>query len=319
MVSCGLVTLAGPIMKKYVISGSSAQIGRMVADKLLEQIDASQLTLVTRNPAALEMYSEKGVLVNAGHHGQADGLKESYEGADALLMISSRSGGQRAAHHHASIAVAKDAGVNHITYTSCAGAHPSNPTPSAADHLGTEYSLFESGLSFAAMRNQTYSDMLYDIVTKQVLPKKRLIMNCSDGGFAPISRQGIAKSAASIMLNPEKHDRVVYEITGPERFTWPEVIDLASEVWETDLAYVSISTAKMLESMQKAGIPLKGDPDSPLMYQAMGAEELAYQGDGYELGFLDVVSSHVKLITGEHAQNLESVWREKKEKEKQSR
>lgn len=317
MITCDFRSFTGQIMKKYVVSGAPAQIGRMVADKLLEQIDASELTLVTRNPSALDMYSKKGVTVNAGHHGQADDLKESYEGADALLMISSRSGGQRAGHNHASIAVARDAGVKHLTYTSCAGAHPSNPTPSAADHLGTEYSLFESGLSFAAMRNQTYSDMLYDIVTKQVLPKKRLVMNCYDGGFAPISRQDIAKSAASIMLNPEKHDRVVYEITGPERFTWPEVIDLASKVWETDLAYVQISTAKMLKSMQKAGIPLKGDPDSPIMYQAMGAEELAYQGDGYELGFLDVVSSHVKLITGEYAQNLESFWREKNDKEKQ--
>ena len=315
MVSCRLEAFVGPIMKKFVISGASAQIGRKVADRLLEQIDASELTLVTRNPSALKSYSERGVTVNAGHHGQAGGLKESYEGADALLMISSRAGGQRAAHHHATIGVAKEAGVKHITYTSCAGAHPSNPTPSAADHLGTEYSLFESGLSFAAMRNQTYSDMLYDIITKQVLPKKRLVMNCSEGGFAPISRQGIANSAASIMLSTEKHDRVVYEITGPERFTWPEVIDLASRVWETDLAYISISTTKMLESMQKAGIPLKGDPDSEVMYQAMGAEELAYQGDGYEMGFLDIVSSHVKWITGEHAQDLESVWRARKRKE----
>jgi len=54
-----------------------------------------------------------------------------------------------------------------------------------------------------------------------------------------------------------------------------------------------------------------------LYFLYLGAEELAYQGDGYELGFLDVVSSHVKLITGEYAQNLESFWREKNDKEKQ--
>jgi NAD(P)H dehydrogenase (quinone) len=297
---------------KLVISGASAQIGRMVTEKLLESISPADLTLITRNPSVLSHYSDQGVTVLPGHHGEAETLREGYEGADALLMISSRAGGKRARHNHESIQVAKSVGVKHITYTSCAGAHPSNPTPSSADHLGTEYSLFESGLSFAALRNQTYSDLLYDIIKKQVLPKQRMIMNCLHGGFSPIRRKDIAASAAAIMLSPEKHDRVVYEITGPERFTWPEIIDLASKVWETDLEYVSISTEEMLNIMEKVGIPFKGNPESDIMAQAMGAEELAYQADGYEMGFLDIVSAHVQWITGNKPQTLESVWREMK-------
>lgn len=297
---------------KYVISGASAQIGRIVTNKLLETISPSELTLITRNPAVLSEYSDKGVTVLAGHHGEAETLREGYEGADALLMISSRAGGKRAEHNTASIQVAKSVGVKHITYTSCAGAHPSNPTPSSADHLGTEYALFDSGLSFAAMRNQTYSDMLYDIMKRQVLPKKRMIMNCLHGGLSPLSRKDIALSAAAIMLSPEKHDRVVYEITGPERFTWPKLVELAAKVWETDLEYISISTEKMLDIMVRAGMPLKGDADSNILTHAMGAEELAYQADGYEMGFLDVVSAHVQWITGHKAQTVESVWREMK-------
>jgi NAD(P)H dehydrogenase (quinone) len=297
---------------KLVISGASAQIGRMVTEKLLQSIPPANLTLITRNPAGLSQYADQGVSVLPGHHGDAESLREGYKGADALLMISSRAGGQRARHNHESIQVAKSAGVKHITYTSCAGAHPSNPTPSSADHLGTEYSLFDSGLSFAAMRNQTYSDLLYNIMKTQVLPKKRMIMNCLHGALSPISRNDIANSAAAIMLAPEKHDRVVYEITGPERFTWPEIIDVASKVWETDLKYIAISTEEMLDIMNKVGIPFKGNPDSEIMAQAMGAEELALQADGYEMGFLDIVSAHVQWITGSKPQSLESVWREMK-------
>jgi NAD(P)H dehydrogenase (quinone) len=285
----------------------------MVTDTLLESIDPSELTLVTRNPASLNHYAERGVNIAKGHHGDAETLRAPYENADALLMISSRAGGQRADHHRESIKVAKSVGVKHITYTSCAGAHPENPTPSSADHLGTEYHLWDSGLSFAALRNQTYSDLLYGIIKNQVLPKKKMIMNCLHGGFAPIHRQDIANSAASILLAPHKHDRVIYEITGPERFTWPQIVELASKVWDTKLEYIPISTEEMLAIFEKVGVPFKGNPDSDLMHQAMGAEELAYQADGYEMGFLDIVSAHVQWITGNTPKSLETVWREMKD------
>ena len=301
----------GCVKVKYVISGASAQIGRLVADRLLESIAPDELTLITRNPDVLNAYARIGVQILAGHHGDAESLSEGYNQADAVLMISSRAGGQRAAHHHNALKVAKRVGVKHVTYTSCAGAHPSNPTPSAADHIGTEYSLFESGVSFAAMRNQTYSDMLFDIISKQALKKGRLVMNCKHGGFSPISRKDIARCAAAIMQAPEKHDRVVYEITGPERFTWPEIAQLASKVWNKTIEYVPVSTQRMFELFERAGAPFKGNPDSPIMYEAMGAEELTLQGDGYELGYLDVLSSHVELITGSKAEPLESVWRNK--------
>ena len=294
---------------KYVISGASAQIGRLTASYLLETIQPSELTLISRNSDALSEFAAKGVNLLVGHHGEAESLKKGYEGADAILMISSRAGAERSGHHRESIKVAKSVGAKHITYTSCAGAHPSNPTPSAADHLGTEYHLYDSKMSFAALRDQTYSDMLFDIITRQVLPKGRMIMNCEHGGFAPISRNDIARCAAAVMQNTEKHDRICYEITGPERFTWPQIVRLAAKVWDVPLEYVPITTKKMFELFERAGIPLKGNPNSAIMHEAMGGEELVLQAEGYEMGFLDIVSAHVEWITGVKPQSLESVWR----------
>jgi hypothetical protein len=114
------------------------------------------------------------------------------------------------------------------------------------------------------------------------------------------------------MLNPSKHDRVCYEITGPERFTWPQIAQLAAKVWETEIEYFPITTEKMYELYERAGVPFKGNPESPLMHQAMGAEELTLQMEGYEQGYLDILSGHFKLITGREPQTLESVWREMK-------
>jgi NAD(P)H dehydrogenase (quinone) len=297
---------------KYVISGASASLGRLTADKLLQQLDANDLTMVTRNPDSLAEYSARGVNVVKGHHGDPESLREPFSDADALFMISSLAIGHRTKHHKDTIAVAEEAGVKHITYTSVAGAHPQNPTPSAMEHTATESVLHKSDISFTALRNQVYSELLYKIIVDQVIHKKRFIQNCLHGGMAPVSRLDIAAAVVAIMTNPEKHHRVVYEVTGPERFTYPEFIALAGKIWNMDFEYIAISDEEMANLYAKVGVSLEPDPSSSFIPKTFGAKELTAQARAYEMGFLDIVSAHVEIITGEKPRTLESVMRELK-------
>lgn len=292
---------------KYVISGASAAMGKITADLLLKKIPATDLTLITRSPDSLQSWADKGVRVLKGHHGDAESLKAGYEGADVLFMISSLAIGQRISHHRDTIAVAKAAGIKHITYTSVAGTHPANPTPSAIEHVVTEHLLWESGLSFAALRNQMYSENFYVMITEQALPTGRWIHNSKIGGFTPVSRHDIGACAASIMQNPEQHDRVIYEITGSERFTFPEVAALASTLWNKPIEYVAVSNQEMLDFFESVGIPKDGDPTQSFMPLIFGAVELVKQFEAYEMGLLDIKSSHVEFITGQKPRKLASV------------
>src|SRR5581483_6778008 len=94
------------------ISGASGQLGRGVADKLLERVDPSELVLVTRTPEALDAYAARGVSVRRGDFDEPDSLREAYRGVDRLLLISGADVGRRVAQHSAAVDAAKDAGAS---------------------------------------------------------------------------------------------------------------------------------------------------------------------------------------------------------------
>lgn len=293
---------------KYVISGASAQIAQLVIPKLLREISTDELTLISRNPASLKKWSDKGVEVLAGHHGDPESLKVGFSDADALLMISSLAVGHRIEHHRNTIAVAKKANVKHITYTGVAGTHPSNNTPSAKEHLVTEQLLQDSGINFTVLRNQLYSEMLYSMIENEAIKTGgRWVLNSAEGGFAPVSRNDIAECAAAIMLAPQKHTKVIYEITGNERFTFPSLAVLAETLWQTSIDYVPVSDQDMYKIYEDIGIPKEGDPTHTIVPFIFGSEELVEQFNAYEMGLLDIQSGHVEYITGKKPALLKDI------------
>jgi NAD(P)H dehydrogenase (quinone) len=293
-------------MTKYVINGASALVGLRTADNLLETVAAEDITLVSRNTSVLQKYADKGVRVIAGSYNDESVLHEAYKGADRLFMISGLNVGQRVPEHRLAIDVAKKSGIEHITYTSVAAVHPSNPTPSAGEHLTTEEMLQESGLSFTAMRNQYYSDLVHQTVVDNVLAKNRWVQNNEFGHIVPVSRNDIADCASAIMLEPQKHHRVIYEITGPERLTFPQIAEISASVWGVPIQYMPVTDATMLEIFEKIGVTRNGDPTNPSIAHKFGWEELIPQCQAYESGLYDTLSGHVKYITGKEPETLEA-------------
>lgn len=293
-------------MKKYVICGASALIGKRVASNLLRSVAPENITLVTRNPASLSSFSEQGVHVLAGGYTNVESLEKAFENAHGLFMISGLNVGTRVPEHRSAIEQAKKAGIQHITYTSVAAVHPSNPTPSAREHLATEQLLQESGLSFTALRNQYYSDLVHQTVVDNVLASKRWVQNNEFGHIAPVSRNDIADCASTIMLEPSKHSRVIYEITGPERLTFPQISSIASKVWGEHFEYMPVTDDTMQTIFEKIGVTADGDMSSQSLAHKFGWEELIPQCQAYESGLFDLVSGHVKFITGREPESLEA-------------
>lgn len=295
---------------KYVISGASAVLSKLTAERLLETISPGELTMISRSPAALQSFADRGVTVLAGHHGEAESLREGYKGADCLFLISSLAVGERIAHHRETLKVAKEEGVKHIIYTSVAGTHLSNPTPSAIEHWATELMLWESGMSFTSMRNQIYSELMYSMIVEQGLSEGPWLLNSKMGGFAPVSRTDIAACAAAIMQKPEEHSKVVYEITGPERFNFPKVVELAEKLWGEKIEFVQVSDEEMYACYEKMGIPRQGDPSQTFIPLVFGSDELVKQYRAYEMHLLDIQTAHVEMITGNKPRSMESVLKE---------
>jgi NAD(P)H dehydrogenase (quinone) len=290
-----------------VISGASGHLARLISEELVRAVPASDLILVTRTPEALADWAARGARVVHGDHRSAESLRLAYQGGDRLMLISGLAIGKRVAEHANAIEAAKAAGIAHITYTSVAGPHPRNPTPSAADHVGTERLLWASGLGFAALRNQMYAELLYDMVVDTALPTGRWLHVGDTGRIAPVSRSDIAASATAILLAPDQHDRVTYELTGPERFSFRQIAALASKLFRQPIDYTPVSADALYAELDAAGLPRKGLPDSDIIPVRFGSDELVQSFVAYDQGYHDILSSHVEYLTGRKPKSLADV------------
>lgn len=152
-----------------------------------------------------------------------------------------------------------------------------------------------------------YAELLYDMVVDTALPTGRWIHVGDTGRIAPVSRSDIAASAAAILLAPEEHDRVTYEITGPERFSFRQIAALASKLFGQPIEYTPVSADTLYAELDSVGLPRKGLPDSDIIPMRFGSDELVQSFVAYDQGYHDILSSHVEYLTGRKPKSLVDV------------
>ncbi len=278
------------------VIGASSNLARMALEQVAQQVPASELTLVTRNPAKLAAWSDRGATVVEGAATDPALLARAFEGKRRVLLISGLNIGSRVAEHRNVIHAAQNAGVGHITYTSVAGAHKASPVPSAAEHIATEMMLWDSGLSFAALRGQSYFMFYFNMLSRGAKNGFWRAL-CRDGKVSPVAESDIAASIAAILLDTSRHDRVVYEITGPELLTFPQICRIGEEVFGKPIEYIPLTVEEQYADFKKMGFGFDTDLSKPVPL-VFGADETVKQWIAHERGFLEVLSGHVEFITG---------------------
>ncbi|MDN5855987.1 MAG: NAD(P)H-binding protein, partial [Actinomycetia bacterium] len=88
-------------MPTIAITGASGQLGRLTADQLLSVpgVSAADVVLLTRDPAKLAAYAERGADVRAADFDQPDTLETAFKGVDRMLLISTDVVGSRVQGH----------------------------------------------------------------------------------------------------------------------------------------------------------------------------------------------------------------------------
>jgi NAD(P)H dehydrogenase (quinone) len=297
-------------MTKYVISGASGSLGGKIATLLLEQVPAADVTLVTRTPDKLDAFKQRGVTVHPGDYNDPAALERAYTGSDVLMMISSMAVTERIPEHRNAINAAKAAGIKHIIYTSTAGIHPQNPTLSASDHIVTEDDLRRCGIGYTIMRNACYAEVFPTVAAQPVLRSGEWVQVEGNGKLAPISKDDIARTAVACLLDPDRHNGAVYEITGPDLVSFRDIAAMTSEVYGVPIKYRSVSVDERYAMLDAIGVPRKfsegmdGHPDAHLWC----SEEMVSADIAFQAGYHAILSGHVEFITGEKPASLRAVF-----------
>jgi NAD(P)H dehydrogenase (quinone) len=266
------------------ITGASGQLGRLVADQLLDTVAPAEVVLLTRDPAKLADYAERGADVRAADFDRPDELVDAFAGVERVLLISTDAVGARVEGHRAAIAAAAKAGVRHIAYTSVSEPTPDNPAGVVADHAATEEALRESGLAWTMLRNNLYADMQVDTVA-QAAASGQLVTNVGDGGAAYVTRADCAAVAVGV-LTTEGHEGKAYDVTGPRAYTATDLAALAAQQSGNPVEVVQVD-----DEAYTAGLVSEGLPDfiAPL---------LTSFGTATRLGKLATVTDVVETIGG---------------------
>lgn len=236
-----------------VVTGATGQLGRLVVERLLERVPASQVGVSVRSPEKAADLAARGVRVRQGDFNDAASLGESFAGAERLLIISADVvGAERIKQHATAIEAARAANVGLIAYTSIVDAATS-PLALAQDHKATEELIRASGIAFALLRNTFYSEFVADQVGP-ALERGVLLTAAGAGRLATAARADLAAAAAAVLAT-EGHRNAVYELTGAESWTYDDLAAVVARLSGRPVVHASVSDAELAATLAGAGLP----------------------------------------------------------------
>lgn len=240
-----------------VMTGANGQLGRLIADGLLEKVGPSGFAVTTRDPAKAEGLAARGVKVLKGDFDDAAGLAEAFRGADTLLLISGEAPVEtRIRQHRAAIDAAKAAGVGRVVYTSFAGAGGSDPLDFATIHGDTEAYLKASGLDWTILRNGQYAENLAGAIGG-AKASGVLALPAGPAGAARVAYITRADIAAATVgaLTGSGHAGKTYDLTGPVGLSYDEIAARIGEKIGKPVTYVDADPAGYGKVLAGFGLP----------------------------------------------------------------
>ncbi|MFH8809457.1 NAD(P)H-binding protein [Streptomyces hygroscopicus] len=235
-----------------VVTGATGGLGGATVEHLLHRIPADQIGVSVRDAAKAQHFADRGVRVRQGSYEDPAALRDSFAGAEQVLLVS---GNDPAADivslHRNAIDAAVAAGTRRILYTSQQGAVPGNPYRPSDIHIATEAILAGSGVAWTALRNGAYGPL------DQVLgPWRRTgeIAQPEDGPVPYTDRADIAEATAVILAGDRSFDGPV-TLTAPTAVTFDEVATIASDLTGRTIKRIVLDDEQWVTEQITIGVP----------------------------------------------------------------
>jgi NAD(P)H dehydrogenase (quinone) len=241
-----------------LVTGASGQLGQRVLTHLLddEAVPGSQIIATTRHPERLASFAARGVQVRRGDFDAPEGLAAAFSGATRALLISTDRvdvPGLRLKEHLTAIETAVKAGVRHVVYTSMIHPDPDSPIPFAPDHYGTEGALAASSLTWTILRNNMYTDFLFQTLAPAIA-EGRWFSAAGDLGTAFVTRDDCARACAAALAS-DATTKAKYDITGPVAVSNAQLVKMVQELTGKSISLIPVTADQFRAGLASAGLP----------------------------------------------------------------
>src|ERR1700733_4857370 len=235
-----------------VITGASGHLGRLVVDQLLAAgTPPAQIVATGRDVNKLNDLAQHGVTVRRADFADPSTLDEAFAGAEAMVLVSTTTVGERFGNARNAIDAARRAGMPQIVYTSIVNASTAQTTL-ADEHRRTEDYLRDSGSAFVILRNGRYLENYTDQLP--VIARYHALLGCAHDGLVSAANRRDYAAAAAAVLTQDGHLGATSELGGTP-FTLTELAAKISYVLGTRIAYQDMPVADYAAALTAAGLP----------------------------------------------------------------
>ena len=229
------------------VTGATGRLGGRVARRVAAAGVEQRLLArdPSRAPDVLGAHAEQASFENT------EAVRKALTGVSTLLMVSAAEHPHRLAQHSSFVDAAAEAGVEHVVYTSFAGAAPDCTFTLGRDHYATEEHIRAAGLTFTFLRDNLYADFFVEMLDQVGVIRGP----AGDGRVAAVAMDDVADAAAAVLLDPGAHADATYTLTGPEALTLDDVADRLSAALNRPVTYQRETVEEAYASRASYGAP----------------------------------------------------------------
>lgn len=297
-------------MTKIIVNGVDGNFGSYVAQYILELVPKSDLIFTAPRLEKLQKYSDMGIKTAQVDFNDKQGLIETFQNADKVLLISMPFVGEkrRKAHKNA-VDACVEANVKQIIYTSVLSAsHPFNPSIENVDHSYTEALIQNSPLDYIILRISLFveaftSDYLRAVEVNETTISK----NMGDGRVWFISRKDCAYAAACALSNHLLH-RAILNINGKDPLSYDDFLTIGNKATGNNITYTKLTDEQLYAYFDSIGVPRDTDGDFSKSPIQATSEGMVTFGTTVTQGFLDVPVNDFTSLTGRQPLSIEYIF-----------
>ncbi len=171
------------------------------------------------------------------------------DGADRVFLIRPPAISRVGPTLNAFIDAARAAGVDHIVFSSVAGAESNKIVP----HHRIEKHLMDSGVAWTMLRPGFFSQNIATAYRYDIVGGNRIYVPAGDGLVAFIDAADIGQ-VATVTLTTDGHEGAAYHLTGPEAVTFTQLASLMSEVLGRTIRYEPASVLGYFRHLRGQGL-----------------------------------------------------------------
>ncbi|HET9501982.1 MAG TPA: SDR family oxidoreductase [Hymenobacter sp.] len=243
-------------MSKILVTGATGGLGKAVVENLLKTVSPGDISVLVRDPAKAAALQAQGVTVKQGDYNDYASLVTAFQGVDKLFLVSGNDIPNRVPQHTNAINAAKEAGVQHVVYTSFQRKTEDGSSAAAfvaEAHLATEKLLKESGLTYTILKNALYLDVL-PLFMGPVLDTNTIYLPAKEGKVPYASRADMGAAGAAV-LTGTGHENQSYDISNDTSYSFHDIAKILSDLSGKQIQYASPDAEAFGSALAAAGVP----------------------------------------------------------------